>query len=255
MESKINQVLKQWPKGTVAAASWLQEHGVYRQLSRRYVACGWLQPLGHGAFLRVGEVVDWMGGLYALQNELGLTVYAGASTALGLKGLGHFLPLGENAEVRLFSERRENLPAWFVRHPWGVRVLHDCPSLFQESDPAGFTDVKQGEFSVRASSPERAILEECHVATTNAAIEHVVDLMGGLSTLRPAVVQSLLEGCRSVKVKRFFLWAAEASGHEWFSRLTVDHVDLGKGKRFLYRGGRFDTKYQITVPKAEDSHV
>jgi hypothetical protein len=249
MGSKINQLLKRWPKGAVATASWLKARGVYRQLARRYVASGWIEPLGHGAFLRVGETVDWLGGLYALQNQLGLSVYAGASTALSLEGLGHFLPLGNKAEIRLFSELRETLPAWFRRYPWGVRVLHDCPRLFAESGPAGFTEVHRGALSVRVSAPERAILELLHLATTNAEIDHAVEVMNGLSTLRPRVVQSLLEGCRSVKVKRLFLWAAAAAGHEWFGRLAIARIDLGKGKRHLYRGGRFDPKYQITVPK------
>ena len=38
-----------------------------------------------------------------------------------------------------------------------------------------------------------------------------------------------------------------------FNRLTVARVDLGKGKRSLYRGGRFDPKYRITVPKQEEA--
>ncbi len=257
MESIINQLLKQWPNGTVATTSWLNEHGVSRQLARRYAASGWLQPVGHGAFLRAGEpVVEWFGAVYALQTQLDLTLHPGAGTALSLNGLGQNLPLGDKEVVALFSDRRERLPAWFTRHTWGARLAHHNPKLFGSSEPAGLTEVKHGAFSLRVSAPERAILELLHLATTNDAITHAVELMGGLSTLRPQVLQSLLENCRSVKVKRLFLWAAESAGHEWFNRLTVACVDLGKGKRSLYRGGRFDTKYQITVPKQEDAaHV
>ena len=250
MDSKINQLLKQWPKGTVATAPWLRTHGVSRQLARRYVATGWMQTLGHGAFVRAEDVVDWLGGLYAIQQQ-GLSVYAGADTALSLQGLGHFLPLGGKAEVHLFSERRERLPAWFSGHEWDVRIRHDCPCLFEAPAPEGFSEVRRGDFPVRVSAPERAILEVMHLATTNAAIDHVIDLMSSLTTLRPQVLQPLLEGCRSVKVKRLFLWAAAESGHEWLSRLAVERVDLGAGKRALYRGGRFDAKYRITVPKRE----
>ena len=59
--------------------------------------------------------------------------------------------------------------------------------------------------------------------------------------------------CR--KVKRLFLWAAESAGHDWFSRLAPERIDLGKGKRSVYSGGRFDAKYQITVPKQEESPI
>lgn len=253
MESKINQLLKQWPKGTVATAAWLEEHGLYRQLARRYLSSGWLQPLGRGAYLRAGDSVDWLGGLYALQRQLGLNIYAGAGTALLLKGMGHYLPLGDKSEVLLFSEHRMTLPGWFKKHAWGVPLQHHCPKLFEQSDPSGFTEVKREGFSVRVSAPERAILEVLHLATNNAAIEHAVELMDGLNTLRPQVLQELLQACRSVKVKRLFLWAAEAAGHDWFARLALDRVDLGKGKRQLYHGGCFDPKYKITVPKPEGS--
>ena len=120
----------------------------------------------------------------------------------------------------------------------------------------GFTEVKHGGFAIRISAPARAILEVLHLATTNAAIDHAVELMSGLSTLRPQIQQRLLEACRSAKVKRLFLWSAESAGHAWFKRLAVDRLAMGKGKRVLYRGGRFDAKYQITVPKeVEKAHV
>ena len=127
MKSKINQLLQHWPKGTVAAGSWLKTHGVYRQLARRYAASGWIKPMGHGVFLRAGDVVDWFGALYALQTQLGLSVYAGGDTALSLNGLGQYLPMGDNAVVSLFSDRRERLPAWFTRHAWGC-LLYTSPS-------------------------------------------------------------------------------------------------------------------------------
>jgi hypothetical protein len=257
MESKINQLLRQWPNGTVATTSWLNGHGVSRQLARRYTTSGWLQPMGHGAFLRAGDPpMEWFGAVYALQTQLKLTLHPGAGTALSLNGLGQNLPLGDKEVVTLFSDRRERLPAWFTRYAWRVRLAHHTPTLFGSSEPGGLTEVTQGAFSLRVSAPERAILELLHLATTNDAITHAVELMSGLSTLRPQVLQTLLEDCRSVKVKRLFLWAAESAGHEWFNRLTVASVDLGKGKRSLFRGGRFDPKYQITVPKQEDAaHV
>lgn len=256
MDSKLNNLLKQWPKGTVATGRWLRELGVSRQLARRYANSGWVQPMGGGAFLRAGDVADWFGGVYALQAQLGLSVYVGGSTALSLQGLGQYLPLGDEAVVHLFSDRRERLPAWFKQRSWDVRIQYHSPRLFESSDPVGFSEIKHGEFSLRISAPERAILEVLHLATTNDAITHAVELMSGLSTLRPPVLQTLLEGCQSVKVKRLFLWAGESAGHDWFSRLVAQRVDLGKGKRLLFRGGRYDPKYRITVPKLEEAaHV
>ena len=77
------------------------------------------------------------------------------------------------------------------------------------------------------------------------------DGLDGLTTLRPSVVQELLETCTSAKVKRFFLWSAETHQHAWVSRLDASRIDMGKGKRQLYKGGVFDQKYQITVPRPD----
>lgn len=258
MESKINHLLKMWPQGTVATSSWLQEQGVSRQLARRYTESGWLQRFGHGAFVQAREssMVEWSGAVYALQHQQGLSLHPAAASALSLLGLGHYLPLGGKEAVTLFSDRPEKLPTWFTRHEWPMRLAHHTPKLFDSYPMESLTEVSRNGFSIRVSAPEQAILELFHLATTNDAITHARELMNGLNTLRPQVVQSLLETCRSVKVKRLFLWAAESAGHDWFSRLAPDRINLGKGKRSLYRGGRFDKKYLITVPRQEETaHV
>ena len=73
--------------------------------------------------------------------------------------------------------------------------------------------------------------------------------MEGLGTLRPQVVQGLLECCRSIRVKRLFLWSAETYQHTWVSRLDKSRIEFGQGKRQIYNGGQFNRMYQITVPK------
>jgi hypothetical protein len=75
--------------------------------------------------------------------------------------------------------------------------------------------------------------------------------MEGLTTLRSRLVQSLLERCVSVKVKRLFMLLAENSKHAWVQKVDLSKVDFGKGKRTLAKGGRFDSKYNITVPNTE----
>ena len=246
--TKINQLLKDWPVGTVATQVWLESRGVYRQLTRRYVSSGWLERIGRGAYVRDGDVVDWLGGVYALQRQLGARVHVGGVTALLLRGFGHYIPLGKDHKVFLFGEPRQHLPRWFLRHDWDVRVAYHCPNLFMDQHDTGFVDLNRGTFSVTVSAPERAIFEVMHLATTNAAIEHALELCEGLTTLRPAIVQELLTACKSVKARRFFLWASERSDHAWFPRVDTSRVDLGKGKRVLYQGGKFDSKYGITVP-------
>jgi hypothetical protein len=192
-----------------------------------------------------------MGGVFALQSQLGMRVHVGGVTALHLKGFGQYIPLGGSELVYLFSDAQEKLPSWFRQRPWKNPVAYHCVRLFDNSQDVGFFDADRGSFAVRASSPERAILEVMHLATTNDAFDYALELFEGLTTLRPTVLQKLLEECRSVKVKRLFLWAGEQANYGWFERLDASRVDLGKGKRTIYSGGKLDKKYQITVPIRE----
>jgi hypothetical protein len=61
-------------------------------------------------------------------------------------------------------------------------------------------------------------------------------------------VEQLLESCKSVKVKRLFVYLAEDSGHRWLDRVDLAKVDLGRGKRVIGEGGHFVSKYQLSVP-------
>ena len=250
--TKLNQLLQAVPRNGVVTTARLQELGISPQLARKYVQNGWLRRLGVGAFARAGESPDWLGGIHALQSQLGLTVHVAAVSALELQGRAHFIPLGTGRRVTLVSDRRENLPQWFTAHEWTVTLLHRCLGLFSSLPDDSTTQFDCGGFSVRISPPERAILEELHLVQSNSALEHALLLMEGLSTLRPSMLQQLLVLCTSVKAKRLLLWAGERCRHSWMARLDVTKVDLGTGKRQVFKGGVLDPKYLITVPKPEE---
>lgn len=91
---------------------------------------------------------------------------------------------------------------------------------------------------------------EClyHIPTKLSLVE-CYEIMEGLNNLRPDQVQDLLEHCRSVKVKRLFLYLAGKAEHEWVKHIRFNRIDLGTGKRSIIKGGVFIPKYQITVDK------
>lgn len=251
-DRKLNRLLQVWPQGAVITQKQLDGLGIYRQLTAKYVRHGWVSRIGTGAHVRTGDTVDWRGGLYALQTQLRMTAHVGGQTALELLGLAHFVPLGAQKRVILISDQVEQLPTWFRKHPWEETLEHHCLSLFDDVPDEASTRLECGSFNVAMSSAERAMMEQLRLAKTNDDIEYAVQVMDGLTTLRPLVVRQLLENCRSVKVKRLFLWSAETAEHAWFERLDSENVALGEGKRQLYKGGRFNSKYQITVPPREE---
>lgn len=246
--SKINQLLKKWPSGSVAVLPWLVRQGAYQQLVHEYIKTSWLRRVGQGAYAREGDKVEWTGGLYAIQQQMGLSIHAGGKTALQMQGYAHFLPLGKGATVSLFGLPNVKLPAWFKDYRWEVKIRYTATNLFAGEENQGLTSKEIGSYSVSIASPERAMMEVFYLAPHQESYEEAKLLMEGLTTLRPRLVQTLLERCNSVKVKRLFMVLAESFQHTWVKKLDLSKVDFGKGKRMLVRGGRFDSKYHITVP-------
>ncbi len=250
--SKINQLIKAWPKGTVAIYDWLVYQGVYRQLAGSYVKGSWIERLGRGAFKRAGETADWTGALYAVQTQLKLSVHAAGKTALGLQGYAHYVPLGAGQTVVLFGSPTEKLPEWFRRYDWKIKPRYVATAFLGVKKSTGLTDHVMGDYSIKISSPERAMLEVCYDVPDEESYEEAGLLMEGLTTLRPELVQELLKLCRSVKVKRLFMHLAEKQGHAWVKKFDLKKVDFGSGKRMIGTHGTYDAKYKIVVPAAKE---
>jgi hypothetical protein len=247
---KINHLIAGWPSGVIATQSWLHQHGVGSSLARKYQQSGWIERIGHGAWQRRGDSVDWLGGVFGLQQDGLLKVWPGGQTALALQGYSHYLPLGEDV-VTLFAPPGLRLPGWFAEHKWGVSIRCIAANLFSELDSTAWQTFKPAhrEFELQISSPERAVLELIHASEDEALFSSVAELLNGLATLSPRRLQRLLEACRSVRVKRVFLLLARHSGHAWYSRLDLTRIDLGTGKRQLIAGGCLDKQFLITVPE------
>lgn len=246
--SKLNHILRHWPRGTVAAQTWLESQGVYRQLARTYLQSSWVERVGRGAYKLAGDHATWTGGLYAIQHHLQLPIHAAAKTALELQGYAHFLPIAKGAMVWLFGDPDTRLPKWFRSHDWEVRVRYVVTDLFPSQRDLGLTEKHMETYSIRLSSPERAMMEVLSLVPQESDFEGAHLLMEGLGTLRPKLLQQLLESCGSVKVKRLFMHLAERCSHGWVETLDKNKIDFGKGKRVVVAGGKFDAKYGITVP-------
>lgn len=242
--------MSSFPKGLVLTTRLLATNGFTNQLLSQYKNSHWLDSLGEGAYRRRGENVDWKGALAAMQEQLELSVHCGGRTALVLQGYGHFAEFGSHA-VYLFGPPGLKLPRWFERHEWGLPVVYKmtklCPAQMAES----FIDLPVGEYSIRISSPERAALEMLYHVPARQGFNEAERIMESLLTLRPSLVQELLETCTSVKVKRLFLYMAESGHLPWFEEIDPGRVNLGKGDRTVIKGGRLDPKYRITVPPRE----
>jgi hypothetical protein len=245
-ESKINSLLASHPLGSVLCSSWLVSQGYSLNLQKRYKKSQWFDSIGTGALVRHGDQVDYLGGVYALQSQLGLAIHPAAKTALALQGKSHYLTLSEK-HVQLFGGKDEALPLWFKKRQWKTQVHYKATSFLPPG--LGLVEFGHKSFSVKVSGPARAIMECLYLAPKTQSLLEVFELMEGLNNLRPDIVQQLLEGCTSVKVKRLFLYMADKANHDWLNYVDLKKVNLGSGKRSMVSEGIYIPKYQITVSK------
>ncbi len=245
-ERKLKKLLDSVQPGTVCLASWLEEQGISRDLQQYYRKSGWLESVGRGAFKRFGDSVDWRGALYGLQQQAHLPVHVGGLTALVEQGFGHYLRLSDQTAY-LFAPVGHSLPAWFRQASWGGNT-ELVRSSFLPRD-TGLHPVEGKTFSLTMATPARAMLECLYLAPAKQDLMECFHLIEGLVNLRPQEVQTLLEKCTSVKVKRLFLYLAEKCNHTWWPYLDISAIDLGKGDRSIVSDGRYIKRYHISVPK------
>lgn len=251
-DNKLNRLQQELPEGLLADAAWMEGHGYSSALRSQYVRSGWLENPARRVYRRSRTPLTWQQVVMSFQTLLDLPLAVGGRTALEQQGYAHYLT-ATMREVHLYGPKRP--PTWLPSLPLDVTFhWHNSLRLFPgdadaspEPSPvmvsaAGLT------LPIRYSSKERAVLELLDELPEHESFHQVDALMEGLSDLSPRRLQTLLETCSSVKVKRLFLFFADRHRHAWQSRLDVSRVDLGSGKRVLVKGGKLDPHYNITVP-------
>lgn len=253
------------PEGLVVDSAWLSRRGYSTALRSQYVAAGWLNQPARRIYQRRRGHVTWQQAVVSLQTLLARDLVVGGRTALELQGYAHYLQQGAPT---VYLHGPEKPPTWLKDLPTDARFLYrNDGRLFHKhrvstaphSLEAGSAIDKQQvgtvvqpwgpwNWPLVLSSPERAILELLDELPDHESFHQADMLMEGLTTLGPRRLQTLLADCKSVKVKRLFFFFADRHQHSWLRHLDRDAIDLGKGKRMLVKGGRFDPKYLMTVP-------
>lgn len=265
---KLNLLLAELGDTRLISSRWLRAHGYSNSLVARYVSSGWLVSPARGVYMRKGGHLQWEGVVRSLQVGEGVPLHVGGRFALSLQGNEHYLRLGDAGTITLYGPGRS--PGWLGKLPLEQRFeflgkgAFDLPLLSFASEVSEKTLSEQGlawhqaapgTDALVCSTPERAMLELCD-GTAGATLVYEADaLMQAMTTLRPQRVSLLLRHCRSIKAKRVFLALAERHRHAWLSHVSLEGVDLGRGKRALVPGGRLHPTYQITLPGDLDEHL
>ena len=260
--------------------------GYPSSLRSYYLADGRLQKVTRGVFRRPlykpglqheAVPLNWQHVVLSLQMVMERPIVVGGRTALELRGFSHYTSSSGPREVHLYGD--EPAPGWLKKLPLKTPfVFHNARKLFRaepiargfetlnaimSSDESSFRtpihgsltwmDIGDWHWPFVLSTPERAVMELLDELPDKETFHQADVLLAGSTNLSPKRLNRLLRECRSVKVKRLFLWFADRHRHAWLEELTREGIDLGTGKRMLVRGGRFDPKYQITVPEDLDA--
>jgi hypothetical protein len=253
---KFNRLLRAIPPGMVVDAAWLTDAGYSTSLRSQYVAAGWLERPARGVYQAPAGEITWETVLASLQHLMRRPLHVGGRTALELHGYGPNLAPGAPTSVIVYTD--EPLPSWLHQLPdMPTFEARTSAPLFptEDSSSAAATVAPldtAARYPLLVSVPERAWLEFLADVPHRITFE-MADAMGdGLRTLRPALLQRLLETSRSVKVRRLALWFADRHTQTWRERLEPDRIDLGTGNRTLVTNGCLDPTYRITYPRGLD---
>lgn len=265
---KLNLLLAELGDTRLISSRWLRAHGYSNSLVARYVSSGWLVSPVRGVYMRKGGHLQWEGVVRSLQVGEGMPLHVGGRFALSLQGHEHYLRLGDAGTITLYGPGRS--PGWLGKLPLEQRFeflgkgAFDLPPLSFASEVPEKTLSEQGltwhqaapgTDALVCSTPERAMLELCDGVAGATLVYEADALMQAMTTLRPQRVSLLLRHCHSIKAKRVFLALAERHRHAWLAHVSLEGVDLGRGKRALVPGGRLHPTYQITLPGDLDEHL
>lgn len=247
MAIKIKQILDAAPQGAVLFGNWLTEQGLDSKGQHQYMKSGWLERLSKGVYVLEGVNPTLYAAVSSYNTQLGKQCEIGAYTALELRGYSHYVPMGK-PRAYLFTDNKTKLPKWMLDREWDMTVCYQTTSFMGEGLSGVETMVVDG-FELLVASAERAVMECLNLPDAAAGLMDIYYVMEGLTTLRPKLVQELLERCGSVKVKRLFLYMAEKAGHQWYRALNLERIDLGSGRRMISDTGKYIGKYNMTIPK------
>lgn len=238
-------MLQNLPYGTVMYAVWLKDAGYSFSLQQSYRKSGWLRSIGKGVMVRSGQKLLLAGAINGLQQQAGLPVHIGGRTALGLLGYAHYLEINKQ-DTLLFTPQGFNIPLWVTKNKWDSTPIFIKTSLLPPEK--GIINIEQQGFDLKIAGAGRAMMECLEMAPAWFDLNEAWEIMQGLSLLNPLTVQELLLQCKSIKVKRLFLYLAQKANHAWFNKLQVQNIELGSGKRSIVKNGVYEPTYKITLP-------
>ncbi|MBQ7697220.1 MAG: type IV toxin-antitoxin system AbiEi family antitoxin [Paludibacteraceae bacterium] len=247
MARKIKQILELTGQDGLLFASWMTRQGLDSKQQFEHIQSGWLARVARGVYKIAGSHPTLYSAVSCYNIQLGKQCIVGARSAFEIRGMSHYVPMGKPVAY-LFTDNNHKLPDWLLQGEWDMTVRYQTTSFLGE-DLLGVQTMTVEGRPLLVSSAERAMLEWLNMPGINSSLLDVYYVMEMLSTLRPKLIQQLLERCTSVKAKRLFMYMAEKTHFPWVEDIDKTTIDFGSGRRMIVPTGKYIKQYDMTVPK------
>lgn len=246
MATKIKHILELAGQDGLLFASWMNKQGLDSKQQFEYVQSGWLERVARGVYKIVGSHPTLYSAVSCYNSQLEKKCVVGARSALELSGYSHYVPMGQPMAF-LFTDTSHKLPEWLIQSQWDMTVSYQTTSFLGDDLFGVETQIVDGR-PLLVSSPERAMLEWLNMPGIGSLLLDVYYVMEMLSTLRPDLIQQLLERCSSIKAKRLFMYMAEKTHYAWVDDIDKERIDFGSGRRMIVAKGKYIKQYNMTIP-------
>lgn len=246
MATKIKRILELVGQDGVIFGNWMARQGLDSKQQFEYVQSGWLERMARGVYKIAGSRPTLYSALSCYNTQMNKQCIVGAHSALELRGYSHYVPMGKPMAF-LYTDSAHKLPGWLLQGEWDMTVSYQTSSFLGDDLLGVETQMVDGR-PLLVSSPERAMLEWLNMPHIETLLLDVYYVMEMLSTLRPELIQQLLERCTSVKAKRLFMYMAEKTNYPWVADIDKTKIDFGRGRRMIVARGRYIKEYNITIP-------
>lgn len=237
----FKEVLRSHPRGEPLGTAALKRLGVSPYRASALARSGWLDHLARGVYMLPGDTLSRDGSLAFLAEQIpGLHV--GSKTALAWRGVRQNIAFRET--LTLWGARAKPLPAWFTQR---FQARYQTTQLFDNSmqGKLGLQPLPNGDPRVLVSVPERAVLELLSDVGKTQSLSEARELIEGLPSLRPKVLDELLMHVTRIKVVRAAASLAGELHLPWASLAKQHSQRIGGGSRWIAvskTGERLDFK-------------
>lgn len=245
--TNLKQLISTTPLKMIFLSSWFEQNKISSKSVYDHKQYGWLDSIGRGAFIKRGIRPEITAAISAIQYQTPYTLHIGGLYALDTyHNLRHFLR--NNLKPELFTSERKPLPLWF-RNTFNDTYILTCTSFLPNT--LGIEEYEDNGLKLKISSPERALFEMLY--TQNISTTEAYQIFELMTVLRPNLLNSLLQQCTSIKVKRIFMYLASQTGYPWFQKLDTNKINLGSGVRVIDKTGRFNKEYNIVIDQIAEN--